>query len=129
MLKVLIADDESLARETVKLLLSSLDDVAYVYEADNGKQALSLANQHRPDIVVLDIEMPGISGIEVSKRQPKNSAVIFATAFNHYEVETFEPSVVDFILKPFDDERFYAAFERAKERLRDKGISELPTAS
>jgi two-component system LytT family response regulator len=119
MLKVLIADDENLARETVKLLLSSIPEVSEVYEAENGNQARILANQHQPDIVILDIEMPKMSGIEVSKHLPKKSIIIFATAYNEYAVEAFQQNAIDYILKPFDDDRFYGAFERAKERCRD----------
>jgi two-component system LytT family response regulator len=119
MFKVLVVDDESLARETVKLLLGSEADVAQVYEAQNGNQALALANQYHPDIVVLDIEMPGMSGIELSKQLPKNTVVIFATAYNQYAVEASKLNAIDYILKPFDDDRFYVAFERAKQRLRD----------
>jgi two-component system LytT family response regulator len=119
MLKVLIVDDEVLARETIKLLLSSLVDVTHVYEAQNGEQALALANQHQPNIIVLDIEMPVMSGIELAKHLPKNSVVIFATAYNQHAVEAFNLNSVDYLLKPFDDDRFYVAFERAKVRLRD----------
>lgn len=120
MLKVLIADDESLARETLKLLLANISEVANVYEAENGKQAIALANQYQPDIVILDIEMPSLSGIEVCKHLPKKSIVIFATAYNEYAVEAFELNAIDYILKPFDDDRFYVAFGRAKEQYRDE---------
>ena len=119
MLKVLIADDENLARETVKLLLSSIPEVTEIYEADNGNQTCVLAHQHQPDIVILDIEMPNMSGIEVCKNLPENCIVIFATAYNEYAVEAFEHNAIDYILKPFDDERFYGAFERAKKRCLD----------
>jgi two-component system LytT family response regulator len=119
MLKVLVVDDEHLARETVKLLLANIDDVAQIYEAQNGKQGLDLANQYQPDIVILDIEMPIMSGIEVSKLLPKSSAVIFITAFNHYASEALELNSADYILKPFDDDRFYIAFERAKKCLSE----------
>jgi two-component system LytT family response regulator len=120
MLKVLVVDDEYLARETVKLLLTSIADVAHIYEAENGNQALGLANQHQPDIVVLDIEMPGMSGIELAKKLPKDCTVIFASAHNQYAIDAFELNSVDYLLKPFNDERFYTAFERAKVRLKDK---------
>jgi two-component system LytT family response regulator len=114
MLKVLVVDDERLARETIKLLLGGIADVSQVYEAENGNQALALANQHSPDIAILDIEMPGMSGIELSKRLPKSSVVIFATAYNQCTVEARNLNAVGYLLKPFNDERFYAAFERAK---------------
>jgi len=119
MLKVLIADDESLARETVKLLLSSIPEVTEIYEAENGSQTRILANQHQPDIAILDIEMPNMSGIEVCKYLPENCVIIFATAYNEYAVEAFENNAIDYILKPFDDERFYGAFARAKKRCLD----------
>jgi|TARA_R110002111_G_scaffold143060_1_gene209086 two-component system LytT family response regulator len=121
MLKVLIVDDEVLARETIKLLLSSITDIAQVYEAENGNQALTFANQYQPDIVVLDIEMPGMSGIELARLLPKDCVVIFATAYNQYAVDAFELNSVDYLLKPFDDDRFYVAFERAKVRLTEGG--------
>lgn len=110
MFKVLVVDDEYLARETVKLLLTSIADVSHIYEAENGNQALGIANHYQPDIVVLDIEMPGVSGIELAKSLPKNCAVIFASAYNHYAVDAFELNSVDYLLKPFDDDRFYTAF-------------------
>ena len=129
MLKVLIADDESLARETLKILLATIADVLEVYEAENGTEALALANQHKPDIVILDIEMPGISGIELSKHLHKDSTVIFATAYNEYAVEAFEINAIDYILKPFDDDRFYIAFERAKENHRDEASKDYALLS
>lgn len=119
MLKVLIADDEYLARETVKLLLKNAPDVDEVYEAEDGNQALVLANQYQPDIVILDIEMPGISGIELAKHLPKGSIVIFATAYTEHALDAFEINAIDYILKPFDDERFFVAFDRAREKRKD----------
>jgi len=119
MLKVLIADDEYLARETVKLLLKNAADVDEVYEAEDGNQALVLANQYQPDIVILDIEMPGISGIELAKHLPKGSIVIFATAYTEHALDAFEINAIDYILKPFDDERFFVAFDRAREKRKD----------
>lgn len=119
MLKVLIADDEHLARETVKLLLNTVPDVVDIYEAKDGNQALSLANQYHPDIIILDIEMPGISGIELAKHLPKNSIVIFATAYTEHALDAFEINAIDYILKPFDDERFFVAFDRAREKCHD----------
>lgn len=124
MLKILVADDESLARETVKLLLASIPDVTQVYEAENGYTAIELANQHKPDIVILDIEMPGVSGIDLPKLIPDTCTIIFATAYNEYAVKAFELDAIDYILKPFDDERFYAAFERAKARHKDENFKD-----
>lgn len=129
MLKVLIADDEYLARETVKLLLKSAPDVVEIYEAEDGNQALVLANQYQPDIVILDIEMPGISGIELAKHLPKDSIVIFATAYTEHALDAFEINAIDYILKPFDDERFFMAFDRAREKRKDDEIQDYSKIS
>lgn len=129
MLKVLIADDEYLARETVKLLLKSAPDVVEIYEAEDGNQALVLANQYQPDIVILDIEMPGISGIELAKHLPKDSIVIFATAYTEHALDAFEINAIDYILKPFDDERFFMAFDRAREKHKDDEIQDYSKIS
>ncbi len=120
MLKVLIADDEHLARETVKLLLKNIPDVEDIYEAEDGNQALIIANEYQPDIVVLDIEMPGLSGIELAKHLPKKSIIIFATAYTEHAIDAFEINAIDYILKPFDDERFFVAFDRAREKRKDE---------
>jgi two-component system LytT family response regulator len=129
MLKVLIADDENLARETLKILLATIPGVIEVYEAESGTEALALGNQHKPDIVILDIEMPGISGIELSKHLHKDCTVIFATAYNEYAVEAFDLNAIDYILKPFDDDRFYIAFERAREKHRDEASQDYEKLS
>ena len=113
MLKVLVADDEPLARETVKLLLDTRSDIAEVAEAHDGKHALDVVREFQPDVAILDIEMPGISGIELAKRLPPTCKVVFATAYDEFAVEAFELCAVDYILKPFDDERFFEAFNKA----------------
>ncbi|WJG08986.1 LytTR family DNA-binding domain-containing protein [Aliiglaciecola sp. LCG003] len=118
MLSVLIADDEHLARETIKLLLKEQADITDVYEAEDGNQALMFAKELSPNIIFLDIEMPGISGIEVAKHIPENCVIIFATAYNEHAVEAFELNAIDYILKPFDDERFYTALERARQKIK-----------
>lgn len=120
MYKVLVADDESLARETIKLLLSEQQEIDKVYEAADGNEALKLAELHHPQIVFLDIEMPGMSGIELAKKLPNDCVVVFATAFNEYAVTAFELNAIDYLLKPFEDERFYAALERAKLRFKEE---------
>lgn len=120
MLNILIADDEYLARETIKLLLKEQDDVAVIYEAEDGNQALSMATEHKPDVIFLDIEMPGISGIQVAKHIPKECIIIFATAYNEHAVEAFELNAIDYILKPFDDERFAKALAKVREKINEQ---------
>ena len=129
MLNVLIADDESLARETVKMLLGTLSDVNEIFEAADGKQALQLAHEHKPQLVILDIEMPVISGIELARQLPEECVVMFATAYNEFAVEAFELSAVDYILKPFDDDRFFKAVEKAKKKIGDKSGQDLSKIS
>ena len=129
MLNVLIADDETLARETVKMLLRTLEDVNEIYEAADGRQALQLAEEHRPQLVILDIQMPVISGIELAGQLPPECVVIFATAYNEFAVEAFELSAIDYILKPFDDERFYKAVEKARAKIGDSSGQDLSKIS
>lgn len=121
MLKVLIADDEELARDTIKLLLAEQEDVNDIFEAENGKKALASALQLKPDILFLDIEMPGMSGVEVAALLPRDMVVIFVTAFNEYAVMAFELNALDYLLKPFDDERFYEALNKARARVKGIG--------
>ena len=120
MLNVLIADDEPLARETIKMLLAEQVDIDEIYEAGDGNQTLALASKHKPHIIFLDIEMPGMSGIELAKHLPPESVVIFATAYNEHAVTAFELNAIDYLLKPFDDERFFTALERARGRLKEE---------
>lgn len=129
MLNILIADDESLARETIKMLLSNQQDVAKIFEAEDGNQALALAEQFKPQIIFLDIEMPGITGIELAKNLPSDCVVIFATAYNEFAVTAFELNAIDYLLKPFDDDRFYAALERARTRLREEQLEDYSKIS
>lgn len=120
MLSILIADDENLARETIKVLLRDEIDIADIYEAEDGNQALSMVNELKPNVVFLDIEMPGISGVEIAKHVPPESVIIFVTAYNEHAVEAFELSAIDYILKPYDDERFYKALERARAKISEE---------
>jgi YesN/AraC family two-component response regulator len=113
MFDILVADDETLARETVKLLLAQCTGVGTVYEASNGKSALQLAQQYQPKIVMLDIEMPNMNGIEVAKQLPDDISIIFITAFSHFEEHMSSVKCAGYLLKPFKDEEFYDCFEKA----------------
>ncbi len=115
-LTLVIADDEELAREKLRTLAEELPDTRVVGEAEDGPTALRLIDELRPDLVLLDLSMPGMSGLEVAKRMRHRPAVIFTTAYDQYAVAAFELQAVDYLLKPFDDERFKAAVERARER-------------
>ncbi|MBU3004898.1 LytR/AlgR family response regulator transcription factor [Paraglaciecola arctica] len=113
MFNVLIVDDEQLARETIKYLLAQCTGVDKVYEADNGKSALQLANQYQPQIVLLDIEMPIINGITVAEQLPEETSIVFITAFNQFKDKMSARKYSDYLLKPFKDQEFYQCFEKA----------------
>jgi len=119
-LKVLIADDEPLAREGLKVLLASDPQVEGVSEARNGREAVAAIRMQRPDLVLLDVQMPRMDGFAVVEAvgPEKMPAVIFVTAHSQYAIRAFEISAVDYLLKPVTAERFSLAFERAKHRLR-----------
>src|SRR5689334_19021134 len=114
-LKVLVVDDEPLAREGLRLHLSRQAHQSDVIEAMNGREAVSLIEQESPDLVLLDVQMPGMNGLEVVDAVgPENMpAVIFATAHDQYAIRAFEVSALDYLLKPVIQERFDVAFARA----------------
>ncbi|MCW8109799.1 LytTR family DNA-binding domain-containing protein [Alteromonas ponticola] len=114
---VLVVDDEILARETVKVLLAHDKDIGIIWEADDAQSALEISHAKSPDIVILDIEMPGLSGIELAKKLPLHCVIVFASAFSEFALPAFEVNAIDYLLKPFSDERFFESIARAKERL------------
>lgn len=115
-LTLVIADDEQLARQQLRAMAEDLPDVRVVGEAEDGPTALHLIDELRPDLVLLGLAMPGMSGLEVAKRMRHRPEVVFTTAYDQYAVAAFELQAVDYLLKPFDDERFKAAIDRARER-------------
>ena len=120
MLKVLVVDDEPLAREGLKLLLGRQPAVESVSEARNGREAIAIIRERAPDLVLLDVQMPRMDGFAVvdavgPERMP---AVIFVTAHDQYAIRAFEISALDYLLKPVTEERFALAFERASSRIR-----------
>jgi len=115
-LKVLIVDDEPPARERLRSLLVEIPDMEVVGEAVNGQQSLSRAHELAPDVVLLDVRMPGMDGIEVARHLnalEEPPAVIFTTAFDEYAVNAFEAHAVGYLLKPIRKEKLAAALERA----------------
>jgi two-component system, LytTR family, response regulator len=114
-----IIDDEPFARERVRRLLSEDADVEIVGEAGDGVEAVDLIRGKRPALVFLDVQMPGRDGFEVLAELEEETMplVIFLTAFDRYAVKAFETAALDYLLKPFDEERFKKALDRAKSRL------------
>ena len=130
-MKILIVDDEPLARSRLKTLISDLDAGEVVAEAGNGQQALILCEQHSPDIVLLDIRMPGMDGIEAANHLCKCEnppAVIFTTAYDEYALQAFDANAIDYLLKPIRKERLHEALNKAK-RLTQAQNNALTEAS
>jgi two-component system, LytTR family, response regulator len=119
-LKVLVVDDEPLAREGLKRLLGRQPQVEAVSEARNGREAIGFIREQKPDLVLLDVQMPRTDGFAVvhnigAERMPP---VIFVTAHDQYAIRAFEIAALDYLLKPVTEERFAVAFERASRRIR-----------
>lgn len=121
MIRVLIAEDEPLARQRLRDLLDAIPWATCAGEVSDGAAAVRAIDALVPDLVLLDIRMPGPSGIEVLEEVETEPAVIFTTAFDEYAVAAFELGAVDYLLKPFGAERFQAAMKRARRTLRDHG--------
>ncbi len=120
-LRVLIADDEQLARDELRYQLEQLADVEIVADAGNGIDALAAVDRFDPDLVFLDVQMPGLGGFEVARRlldrQDDAPALIFVTAFDQYAIDAFEVNAVDYLLKPVDGGRLEQAVDRARRRI------------
>ena len=119
-LKVLIADDEPLAAERLQLLLARCDGIDLVGTASDGDSAVRMAEALTPDLMLLDIAMPGLDGIEVARAlaQPDSPAVVFVTAFDQFAVAAFEVAAVDYLMKPVEPKRLQRALDRARAFLR-----------
>lgn len=112
---LIIVDDEPHARRYIRSLLLKDIEIEILGECKNGREALEFISVHKPNIVLLDIEMPGITGIEVANQlMSSNSIVIFTTAYNQYALKAFEVEAFNYLLKPFDEKRFYDVINRAK---------------
>jgi two-component system LytT family response regulator len=123
---VLVVDDEPLAREVAVSLLRGDPEVATTSECGDGLRARQLIEETHPDIVFLDMEMPGLNGLQVAEQlQRTGPVVVFITAFSEYAVDAFELAATDYVLKPFSDERFLEALGRAKRRVRERRLGEL----
>ena len=115
-LRVLIVDDEPLGRARVADLLAKEPDVDVVGTASNGTEALTAITSLRPDLVFLDVQMPGMTGLEVARTlgAERMPATIFVTAYDQHALQAFDLAALDYLVKPFDDERFEQAFRRAR---------------
>ena len=127
MLRVLIVDDEKLARERIMDLLAHEPDVEVVGVASNGQGAIDEIRELSPDLVFLDVQMPGKTGLDVVRELGPDElpAIIFVTAYDQYAINAFEVAAVDYLLKPFDDERFEQAFRRARRAIELEQVGRL----
>ena len=120
-LKVLVVDDEQLAREELCYQLEHVGEVEVVGQAGNGLEALSAIDRCEPDLIFLDIQMPGLNGFEVARqllrREGETPALVFVTAFDQHAIEAFEVNAVDYLLKPVEPGRLEQAVDRARRRI------------
>jgi two-component system, LytTR family, response regulator LytT len=119
-LRTIVVDDEQLAREELCFLLQQIGGIDVVGQAGNGVEALRVIEEHQPDLVMLDVQMPGITGFEVARRVAQagfESQLVFVTAFDQYAIDAFEVNAVDYLLKPVEPERLSTAVERVRKRL------------
>jgi len=126
-LSALIVDDEQLARDELAFLLKNVGDVDVVAQGKNGVEAVSLIREHNPDLVFLDVQMPGLDGFGVIKklldRKLPLPKIVFATAFDQYAVKAFEVNAVDYLLKPFDKKRVAQSVQKARAKLESGSAS------
>jgi two-component system response regulator LytT len=131
-LRTVVVDDEQLARDELCFLLSKIDDVEVVAQAANGVEALDVIEEHGPDLVLLDVQMPGLTGFEVARRLLKGgfeSHLVFVTAYDQHAIEAFDVNAVDYILKPVESERLETAIERVRKRVQPERGAARPSGA
>jgi len=123
--RTIIVDDEVLSRRGIEIRLRERPDFEIVAQCANGREALAAIQQYKPDLVFLDIQMPGMSGFEVLAHLPQDSMpiVVFVTAYDQYAIQAFEARAIDYLLKPIDEQRFAEAVERVREHLRARSAA------
>lgn len=128
-MQVAIVDDEELARKLVREYLSGIEDIEIVAECANGFEAVKAVSELKPDLLLLDIQMPRLDGFEVLELVGNEVAVVFITAFDKYALRAFEVHAVDYLLKPFSQERLKEALNRARTRLETRVSSPAELAA
>src|SRR4051795_8591710 len=129
-IRVLVVDDEALARRNLTVLLSRDPEIASVAECESGHEAIEEIRRSKPDLVFLDVQMPECGGFDVLEMLGSDlpRAIIFVTAYDEYALRAFEAGALDYLMKPFDDARFARALARAKEKIAHYGAPPAPTA-
>ena len=123
----MVVDDEPLARQTLRLLLAGEADFPIVAECSHGAEAIDAIRRERPDLVFLDVQMPEVDGFEVLRHLAPMAvpAIVFVTAFDRYALRAFEQHALDYLLKPFSDERFAEVLTRTRTRLRERTFAAM----
>jgi DNA-binding LytR/AlgR family response regulator len=127
----MVVDDEQLAREELCFLLEQVGDIELVGQAGDGPSALRLAGELKPELLFLDVQMPGLTGFEVARRLIQADLLpqlIFVTAFDQYAVDAFSVNAVDYLLKPVDVDRLEQAIDRVRRRLASEQVTRMPLA-
>lgn len=128
MVRLVVVDDEKLARDRVKGFLAKIPDVELVGEAEDGTAAVEVIEKENPDLVLLDVQMPGGDGFSVLRALKDPPHVIFATAYDEYAIKAFEVEAIDYLLKPFSQGRLVDAIERVRQRI-DEGATRADAAA
>jgi two-component system, LytTR family, response regulator len=125
--RTVVVDDEPLARQTLRLLLAREEDFTIVSECGHGADAIDAILREHPDVLFLDVQMPEVDGFEVLRHVGSSAvpAIIFVTAFDRYALRAFEQHALDYLLKPFSDERFAEVLERTRVRLRERTFAAM----
>lgn len=119
MKKVVIIDDESAGRQLIKQYLEDYPELILLGEANNGVDAVKIINEFKPDLVFLDIQMPGMTGFDVLTHLEELPQIIFSTAYDQYALKAFEVHAVDYLLKPYTKERFKIAVDKLKQNIKE----------
>lgn len=120
-IRTIIVEDEELARNLLKTFLKDIDSIELIGECENGFEGVKAINEHKPDLVFLDIQMPKISGFELLELLDHKPHIIFATAYDQYALKAFEYNAADYLLKPYSKERLAEAVEKVAERINNLG--------
>jgi two-component system LytT family response regulator/two-component system response regulator LytT len=135
-LRAVLVDDEQLAREELGFLLEQIGGIEIIGQADNGPAAVETIDRLQPDVVFLDVQMPGLTGFEVARRLLDNDGgtqIVFVTAYDQHAIEAFEVNAVDYLLKPVDPARLDTAIQRARRRIAAErqpgGVEPAPLAT
>ncbi|MBB3194286.1 LytR/AlgR family response regulator transcription factor [Roseateles terrae] len=125
----LIADDEPLLRDSLqRSLAAAWPALSVVAQARNGREAVELFEMHRPDVVFLDVHMPGLNGMEAARQIARQAHIVFVTAYQDYALQAFERGAIDYLVKPIDEARLADTVERLKDRLQTSAPAQAPVA-